>query len=169
MNKELAQSIAAFQQEVPAIFKGTKGFGYKYADFSTIVEVINPLLKKHKLGFTQLVGSYQLTTAVFHTETGQALETTMDIPQGVSLKGMNDFQVLGSAISYCKRYQLSAILGLVSDSDSDASGEQTKPALPKISNDRFEAALQAIEEGTFDAGKLKAKYSLSNEQLKRLS
>jgi hypothetical protein len=49
------------------------------------------------------------------------------IPQGVQLKGMNDFQVLGSAITYLRRYSLSAALGLITDVDTDASGEQEKP------------------------------------------
>jgi hypothetical protein len=39
---------------------------------------------------------------------------------------MNDFQVLGSAITYMRRYQLSAMLGLVTDKDTDAGGEQVK-------------------------------------------
>jgi hypothetical protein len=38
---------------------------------------------------------------------------------------MNDFQVLGSAITYIRRYALSSALGLVTDKDTDASGEQT--------------------------------------------
>ena len=51
--KHLFKSLATFQQEVPVIFKGTQGFGYSYADLPKIFEVINPLLKKHGLGFTQ--------------------------------------------------------------------------------------------------------------------
>jgi hypothetical protein len=168
MNKELAQSIAAFQQEVPAIMKSTAGYGYKYADWPAILEVINPLLKKHNLGFSQLVGSYELTTILFHIETGQTLESTMDIPQGVILKGMNEFQVLGSAITYCKRYQLSAILGLVSETDTDAAGEQVKPGKPKINAERFAAALKSINEGKYEVKTLKATFALTNEQLKQL-
>ena len=50
---ELYKALAAFQQEVPTIHKGTKGYGYSYADLPTILTTINPLLKKHGLGFTQ--------------------------------------------------------------------------------------------------------------------
>ena len=42
----------------------------------------------------------------------------------MALKGQNDFQVLGSAITYLRRYSLSSILGLVTDEDADAAGEQ---------------------------------------------
>lgn len=123
--KELFKALADFQQEVPTIHKGTSGYGYSYADLPAIFEVINPLLKKHGLGFTQTVNGTQLWTTVFHVKSGEVLEGCADIPQGVQLKGMNDFQVLGSAITYMRRYQLSAMLGLVTDKDTDAGGEQT--------------------------------------------
>lgn len=124
--KNIYKSLAEFQQEVPVILKDTSGFGYKYADLPAIFEVINPLMKKHGLGFTQLVQGQTIKTIVFHVESGKSIESDTDIPQGVQLKGMNDFQVLGSAITYIKRYALSSILGLVTDKDTDASGEQVK-------------------------------------------
>jgi hypothetical protein len=124
--KSIYKSLAAFQQEVPTIHKGTKGYGYSYADLPHIFETINPLLSKHKLGFTQTVNGTQLCTTIFHIESGETIEGCADIPQGVTLKGMNDFQVLGSAITYMRRYQLSAMLGLVTDKDTDAGGEQVK-------------------------------------------
>lgn len=119
------KSLADFQQEVPPIYKGTSGYGYKYADWGEILAVVNPLLSKHNLGFTQLLEGSSLKTVLFHTESGETIESLVDIPQGVELKGMNDFQVLGSAITYLRRYSLSSILGLVTDEDADASGEQT--------------------------------------------
>lgn len=66
--KTLYQSLAAFQQEVPVIHKETQGYGYSYADLPTIFEKINPLLKKHGLGFTQLLNGESLKTIVFHIE-----------------------------------------------------------------------------------------------------
>jgi hypothetical protein len=122
--KEIYKALAAFQQEVPTIHKDTKGYGYSYADLPTIFEAINPLLQKHGLGFTQTVNGTQLCTTVFHVKSGEEIEGCADIPQGVTLKGMNDFQVLGSAITYMRRYQLSAMLGLVTDKDTDANGQQ---------------------------------------------
>lgn len=125
--KNLLKSLAEFQQEVPVIHKGTQGYGYSYANLATIFEVINPILKKNKLGFTQLVGDNNIKTIIFHYESGEQLETTTTIPQGTNLKGMNDFQTLGSAITYIRRYALSSALGLITDKDTDASGEQVKP------------------------------------------
>lgn len=122
--KNIYKALAKFQQEVPVIHKGTKGYGYSYADLPAIFEVINPLLAKHGLGFTQLLGDAQITTLLFHFQSGEEIESTMTIPDDVKLKGMNDFQVMGSAITYYRRYSLSAMLGLVTDKDIDASGEQ---------------------------------------------
>ena len=48
---------------------------------------------------------------------------------------MNDFQVLGSAITYIKRYALSSLLGLVTDKDTDASGEQVSKKPVKVADD----------------------------------
>jgi len=125
--KNLFKKIAGFQQEVPVIHKGTQGYGYSYADLPAIFEKINPLLSKYGLGFTQLLSGTSIKTIIFDTESGESMESIADIPQGVQLKGMNDFQVLGSAITYIRRYALSAALGLVTDKDNDAAGEQEKP------------------------------------------
>tara|TARA_R110000796_G_scaffold182260_2_gene298811 strand:+ start:125 stop:727 length:603 start_codon:yes stop_codon:yes gene_type:complete len=123
---KLFKALADFQQEVPAIYEGSTGYGYKYADLKQILAVINPILKKHKLGFTQLLNNSSLETIVFHTESGENISSSVEIPQEVTLKGMNAFQVLGSAITYYRRYSLSSILGLVTDSDNDASAPKAK-------------------------------------------
>jgi hypothetical protein len=128
MNK-LYTAIAAFQQEVPVIHKGTQGYGYSYADLPTILSIINPLMAKHGLGFTQMMTELGLETTIFHFASGEKISSVAQIPQGVTLKGMNDFQVLGSAITYMRRYALSSALGLVTDKDTDASGEQIKPGI----------------------------------------
>jgi len=69
--KHLFKALAEFQQEVPVIHKTTEGYGYTYADLPAIFEVINPLLKKHGLGFTQLMESKSIKTIVFHVESGE--------------------------------------------------------------------------------------------------
>jgi len=63
--KNIFKALAEFQQEVEVIHKGTAGYGYSYADLPAIFEVINPLLKKHGLGFTQPINGNQIKTVVF--------------------------------------------------------------------------------------------------------
>ena len=141
--ENLFKSLAAFQQEVPAICENTKGYGYTYSDLKTII---------------------------FHTESGEHIETTCSMPQGVELKGMNAFQVAGSAITYYRRYSLSAALGLVTDVDSDAKGEEVKPVVkPTLTDERFKKALEVVKTGEYYPADLKNKYELSESQLKQLN
>jgi len=162
--KSLFKSLASFQQEVPVIHKETKGYGYSYADLPTIFNIINPLLAKHQLGFTQPIMGDCVKTIVFHVETGESIESLTDIPKGVQLKGMNDFQVLGSAITYIRRYALSSILGLVTDKDTDASGEQVKSSKPQleIKSEAFGKAVEFIMKGG-SIEQIKTKYEVSKE------
>ena len=150
---EIYKQLASFQQECPIIHKGTSGYGYSYADLPTIFGVINPLLKKHNLGFSQLVNTDGVKTIVFtiNTDEPQQIESTTPIPQDVQLKGMNDFQVLGSAITYIRRYALSSILGIVTDKATDAGGEHTKKAAPK----QQEADKPWLNEGSEEFNKAK--------------
>ena len=170
--KHLFKALADFQQEVPVIHKGTQGYGYSYADLPKIFEVINPLLQKNGLGFTQLINGQQIATVLFHFESGESIESKTDIPQNVQLKGMNDFQVLGSAITYLRRYALSSILGIVTDKDTDAGGEQVKTVntekKPKIEGERFLKAIEAIRANEFTVEELQSKFELNEVQQKAL-
>ena len=152
--KNLLKSLASFQQEVPVIFKGSTAgqgnFAYQYTDLPAIFKVINPLLAKHGLGFSQVTefkdGHDYLVTIVFHIESGETLETRTRLMPDVELKGQNVFQSYGSQLTYFRRYGISQILGLVTDKDTDAQGEQVKKK-PTITVERFEKALVAIQEG----------------------
>jgi len=168
--KNLFKAIADFQQEVPTIHKGTRGYGYSYADLPTIFEKINPLLKKHGLGFMQNLQSKEgityLETAIFHVESGEESISNVAIPE-VALKGMNDYQSFGSGVTYYRRYALSSALGLVTDVDNDASGEQIKKVKKTtLTAAQFNKAVQAIAEGTYTKEELIQKFELTKEQLK---
>ncbi len=80
------------------------------------------LLKKHKLSFTQLLDDDKLKTILFHSESGESLESSVIMPI-IDLKGMNKYQSTGSAITYFRRYSLACILGLITDKDLDACGD----------------------------------------------
>ena len=170
--KNLLKSLAAFQQEVKVIHKATQGYGYSYADLPKIFEEINPLLQKHGLGFTQLINTKEgvnyLATVVFHVESGEQIESNCMIPY-VQLKGMNDFQSFGSGVTYFRRYCLSSMLGLVTDKDTDGSGEQVKTKKkPKIDNDRLEKAIAAVKSGKYELADIPLNFDLTDEQIEIL-
>ena len=143
--KNLFKAIANFQNEVPVIHEGTKGFNYTYSDLNTIFKVIKPLLKKHGLTFTQPLNGNSLKTILVHVESGELIESVIDIPN-VQLKGQNDYQALGSGITYLRRYSLSCLLGLITDKDADAHGEQV-PVQKKV----VEIEKKKLTDKQFDA------------------
>jgi len=143
--KNIFKSLAEFQNEVPIIHKGSKGYGYTYADLASILEIINPFLKKHGLGFYQGVNSDGLLTIVFHVESGEMIQSVSPLPELEYQKiqktkdnqtidawvipgfeGMNKAQAMGSLITYFRRYALSSMLGLVTDKDADAKNKKNE-------------------------------------------
>ena len=169
--KNIYKALANFQQSVPVILKNSEGYGYKFADLPQIFEIINPLLKKHKLGFSQPINGTQIKTVLFHIESGETIESITDIPQGVSLAKMNDFQVLGSAITYLRRYAISSMLGLVTDKETDATGERVPTPIKKapektlkIDSEEWKALIKAVERGAeLTLSQIQKKYKIYDE------
>lgn len=151
--KELLTALSAFQNEVPILYKeaeaGQGSFKYNYVDLPSIIKVINPILAKHKLAFTQshfeTDDRIGVMTRVYHVDTGDFIDSgiTSDV---IELRGMNRYQSLGSLSTYLRRYDLSTILGLVTEKDTDASGEQVKPALV-AGSDAFDKAKEFLRNG----------------------
>lgn len=161
------EALIKFQSEVPILTQNTKGYGYTYVDLAEIIRVITPLLKKHNLGVIQPLENNGIRTILYHTKSGEQIETFCEIPKDVQLKGMNPFQAYGSAITYFRRYSISSLLGLVSEKDIDASGEAVKKK-PSLDEATFKKALASIEAGEYSVAKLKENYSLTNTQINQL-
>jgi hypothetical protein len=122
--KNLMKALGDFQQECPVIHKDTIGHKYTYADLPKIYSVINPLLKKHGLVVSQPLQDNTIKTILYHVPSEEFLESSTPIPYVQLLGGMNEYQAYGSGVTYFRRYALSSMLGLVTDKDTDASGEQ---------------------------------------------
>ena len=178
--KNLFKSLSAFQTEVPTIHKGTKGYGYSYASLPEIFTVINPLLKKHGLGFTQLLNSNEdgdwIKTIVYHIDSGENIESLTRIPKA-ALKGQNEYQAFGSGCTYYRRYSISCILRLVTDIDNDAADIKKQPNVStknnvekkqSIDDDRFKGALDSIKAGNYSIEKLIETFDLTEEQIKEV-
>lgn len=126
IKQEFAKDFIELQAELATLPKDKKGYGYNYTDFDTIVSYIRPLMKKHNFAFTQclqaLEGKNGIMTMLIHSS-GETLSGFCLLPN-VDGKGMNEAQKMGSAITYMKRYGLSAILGISTDEDTDGIAEQ---------------------------------------------
>tara|TARA_R100001463_G_scaffold8701_2_gene26536 strand:- start:241 stop:909 length:669 start_codon:yes stop_codon:yes gene_type:complete len=122
--KNIAKAQANMQKELTDTKKDTKGYGYLYTNLDSLVKHLRPLLTKHGLSFMQMpVGSENqagIQTIYMHTS-GEWITSLVKVPIA-DLKGQNAYQSLGSAITYLRRYSLSAFVGIASDEDNDAQG-----------------------------------------------
>lgn len=164
------EAIAHFQYECPILHKNTKGYGYKYTDLAEIMRVITPLLEKHELMIMQPLSGTGMKTIIVHWASGMSIEEYVEIPQNIELSGMNIYQAFGAGITYWRRYCLCSYLGIISDKDIDMSSQKTevKPSKPKLSDERFEEALEVIQKGEFTSDELIAKFDLTKKQLEKL-
>ena len=119
--KNLAAAQVKIQQEIADMPKDSKGYGYNYTSYDALVKYLRPLLTKHGVSFVQMpVGSDSeigVETLYMHTS-GEWIRSTVCSPI-IESKQMNIYQSVGSAITYYRRYSLSAFVGIASDEDND--------------------------------------------------
>ena len=123
----LLESMVKAQKEFVTLPKDKSGYGYKYTDLDTVITTVRPILAKNNLGFMQSLTMTEdnrpgITTRLFNTA-GEWIEDTIALPD-VAMAKTNAAQNMGAAITYMKRYALSAILGISSDEDTDAATPQ---------------------------------------------
>src|SRR3990167_1855456 len=102
-------------------------YEYSYADLPDILDAVRPILTAEGLALTQsveLLGDELIgvVTRIYHT--GGWVETFGPTP----MPAAGDPRAIGSAITYARRYAVSAALGIASDEDTDAEGTQGRRA-----------------------------------------
>lgn len=135
----LATALSKAQGEAKDIVKGKQGYGYKYATLESILSMLRPILSSNGLSVIQSNGNegnlITVTTRLMHSS-GEWLEDSGGIEFQL-LKGMNNAQSVGSAISYLRRYQISAFMNITSDEDVDGDvdvGQAKKNTQPPAEN-----------------------------------
>lgn len=120
---KLCKAFVGFRKECTNPGKDKKGYNYSYTTLTNVVETSRAPLAKHGLAVTQLPvnsgNNLGVITMLVH-ESGQywRCRFVMPIP---ALKGTNITQDAGACLTYARRYGLSAVLGMVSDEDTDAT------------------------------------------------
>ena len=100
---------------------GGAGYTFKYATLSDIIDAVQKPLSDNGIARLQLVshdangGFYKLTTYLVHSS-GQFI--ACEVP--IITEGHSN-QQFGSALTYMKRYTLSAMVGLAADEDDDGN------------------------------------------------
>lgn len=124
---ELASALASAQAELSPAAKNAQNPHLKnrYADIAAVYEAIRETLPKHGLSVSQIIMPHEskarVRTLLMH-KSGQwlASECLMPLDRNGGPQGM------GSAITYARRYSLSAIVGVVSEDDDDAEAAQPR-------------------------------------------
>jgi hypothetical protein len=117
---ELAKALNKLQGELKTVCrdKVNPNFNSKYADLSAIWDACRKPLADNGLSLVQTTDrageDIVLETLLLH-ETGEWIKGKLPIN---AVK--DEPQAIGSAISYARRYAMSAMLGIVSDEDDDA-------------------------------------------------
>ena len=129
----LSKALVETQKELKQPLKDAKNpfFKSEYVPLENVAEAITESATKHGLAFSQYAtttetGNVSVGTIVFH-ESGEFIEFPPLILKPENTKP----QSIGSAITYAKRYSLSAVFGITSDKDDDGNkvngnGEQQK-------------------------------------------
>lgn len=144
----LALALSKLQGEAQNLQKDKQGYGYKYAELSSVLEEIRPLLTKFELAVTQLCGTegdkVTIETVLLHSS-GEWLSSTLALPVHVG-KGMTQAQAIGSCISYGRRYALAALVG-IAQTDNDAAikheEEASTTAVPTNKQEQLTNGLQS--------------------------
>lgn len=123
--KEIGKALSTFHTKMEKIKKDANNpyFKSRYASLSNILEQIQLPMAESGLSFAQLPDGDCLTTILIHNESGEYFQSCYNIHPV-----KNDPQGIGSAISYARRYALSAILGLLVDDDDDGNAASGKPS-----------------------------------------
>lgn len=121
--KNLAISLSKFQSEIhnPANTAKNPFFNSKYAPLNDVLNLVRPILSKYGLSIIQSPAgdgqNVSITTILIH-DSGEWIES-----ETLTLKADKaTAQGAGSAITYARRYALSAVLGISSEDDDDGNG-----------------------------------------------
>lgn len=116
----IAKALAAAQREIGVAVKDATNlhFRSKYADLQAVDEACRPALSKHGIAISQgtsyLDGFVSVTTRLMHAESGEYIESTLHIAPS-----KHDAQGVGSAITYARRFGLSALAAVPAGVDDD--------------------------------------------------
>ena len=118
----LSKALVLAQSKFPRVnFNSVNPYyNSSYADLGAVIETSKPIMAEYGLAVSQLVEGENshvgITTMLLH-ESGEYISSFVTIP----VEGKNIAQESGKAITYLRRYALSAILGLFSDADNDGN------------------------------------------------
>lgn len=173
-SKQISAAMAQAFAEITGAEKDKNNahLGYKYASLSSIIDAIKPSITKYGLWFYQQIHAVQgfaaVETVIVHNS-GETLQCgIINVPVQ-----KNDAQGYGSALTYARKYSLSAAFGVAPDDDDDgeeacktSSAKRQEKKVEKIDDvpKTVQSARLSDEEFTGFVDKLAALYPLSTKK-----
>lgn len=144
---ELATALASAQAEMKnaPMNRVNPHFKNKYADLAAIRDTTLPTLNKHGISLIQATeitdAGLVLATRLSH-KSGQFVESVYPLPTGAAP------QVLGSALTYARRYSWASICGIAAEDDDDAEIASTNNGATKTNGNAHDAPITSAQLAT---------------------
>lgn len=152
--KTIAEALAAFQADLPTVSLDGDNphFKSKFTTLGNLSTTVIPKLSEHGLSYAATPrvtedGRYVMEAHLLHTS-GERLTAQFPITETTPQK-------IGSALTYARRYLLSALTGVVADQDDDGNAASA-PAPKPLEGARQKAAAKPNAAPQGEAEKLKA-------------
>lgn len=178
-HKNIVEAIAQFQVDCPLISESetvqAKTHSYKYAPLGTILKTVKPVLVQNGLTLVQYLDAGGLVTELHFVASDEKIGGNYPLPN-IELQGMNKAQAAGGVITYFRRYAIVTILGLDTEEDNDASGDdkpifksepqkhdnEDKPWLNKDTDEYYEV-MERMQAGGVRLSDIRKEYKVNRE------
>lgn len=145
--KSIYEKMSDIQGLNIQITKDKQAHGYAYATLDQIMDKLSPILKEHRL-LLHHITDFDVEKAKSYLKT---IITDIDAPQNtfscvtylddtITLPGQNKVMVTGSLITYYRRYHVTSMFGLTTETDTDAGGAIQNGKTAKATGRSVEAA-----------------------------
>lgn len=126
--KTLAKDFVSASAEIKNMVPESQGYGYTYTSLGCIIDQIKPILNKYNMCVIQSPSETEvgvgIETIILHNS-GEFLKFTYTMPVTMIQKA-NESQKVGASITYGRRYALSAIFGIATETDTDSIAPEDK-------------------------------------------
>ena len=145
------------QQKLPPLVKDTQGDGYKYPTLNQLLDIVLPMCHSKGLGLMQVThpveGGVGVETVLFNDKNERissgvlAMPLTTDgdgniinvggVKRSGGVYGQFGAQAYGSALTYARRYSLTAFFGMKAEDDDGYQASQRHQKQPQKSEDEL--------------------------------
>ena len=122
----LMSSFVNVQRKLQQPSKDKQGYGYKYADLNGVIKAIQEASEDEDIAYIQQPITVGGQTGI-HNYLLNSQGAIFDFGSYLLDIGSPNPQEYGKALTYARRYSISAIYGIASEDDTDAKEFKSKP------------------------------------------